>query len=181
MKKLNSILLIVFCFAAMTLFVKQASARETNEVTADDIISVVNDAKTKDVINEVKNEKDLYHGYLGDYKFISQDIVKDDGKDVLILEVSYTNTTDRRTKPVLAFLLDTNITQNINGLKVQLNNDENLIKELKSSIIGNFNKIVLPGEQTNILIPVILDSNDGTVSITDLMSNGAKFSKLINL
>ena len=57
MKKFNSILLIVFCFAAITLFVKQASAMETSEFTREDVISVVNNIrKEKSIAADIKNE-----------------------------------------------------------------------------------------------------------------------------
>lgn len=177
MKKLKSILLIVFCFLVLTAFVTVKGRAEANGTSSDDIINVI-DNSNKENKQKEENTANLLNGYRGKYEFKDSEVFEGkNGNKILVLNVEYTNTTDSATFPLFSFYLDTAITQDVDGTMEPIE---------KSNIIFD-NKInkedikVQPGQKVSILVPIELKSNSGNIYIKDLMSNGDKFTKIIEL
>lgn len=182
MKKLKSIGIILISFFVITAFVKNTQTNEISDKTTEDIISVVNNARNENDIKEnISENPDLYHGYRGDYEFKNKELIQGkDGKEIVILSVDYTNTTNSQTLPLFSFYLDTNIYQVNNGVEEKLQNSkENLPDEYNISL-ENETK-VKPGQKVSILVPIQLNSDGNTLEIKDLVTNGEEFSKTLEI
>lgn len=175
MRKLKSISVILVFFFVLTAFVKSTSNSENiSENTTKEIISIVDNANKKET-EEIKNDENRYLGHRGLYEFKNYEVIKDSNdKNLLVLNMNVTNTTEGQILPTFSFFLDSDFEQVLeNGEKVKLDNSSILSKDKE--------KKIMPNETVNIQVPVEINENSGSIIIKDIYTKGESFNKTINL